>query len=69
MAVCKVGRLITELPQPDARTLHTWLTEGTCDRGRPVSADVMASSLAAEGHKASPTTLKDHRGQRCTCYR
>lgn len=72
MSACKVGRLVGSthaLNQPDRATLRAWLDSGRDGRGRVVSAVAMANALCAEGHPVGPTTLKDHRGKRCVCFR
>jgi hypothetical protein len=72
MAACKVGRLIGNthtLTRGDRATLRAWLDTRRDGKGRQVSADVMAQALTADGHGVGPTTLKDHRGRRCVCWR
>lgn len=69
---CKAGRLLGEvhvMPQPDRALLRVWADTGRDSHGRVVSAEHMATALNVEGHPVGPTTLKDHRGRRCRCFR
>lgn len=67
---CKAGKLLAYgLDQLDRALFRAWLDTGEDGLGRPVSADVMAQAFTADGHGIGPTTLKDHRGRRCCCYR
>lgn len=67
MTRCKVGALLdkgTPLSPADAGTLTGVL--GQPDR---YPATAVAEALTREGHRVSPTTVKDHRGARCACAR
>lgn len=69
---CKAGQLLGRpdlLPQPDRALFRSWVDTGLDPKGREVSAVAMANALCAEGHPVGPTTLKDHRGKRCVCWR
>lgn len=67
--LCKVGRAHTEgLPAEDQAVLGVWVDTGLVD-GQPVPATVMAAALTANGHPVGVTTVKDHRGRRCVCFR
>ena len=68
--MCKLGVILTErLNTIDRALLRAWIDTGHDGQGRSVSAAVMAAALTADGHKVGPTTLKDHRGRRCACWR
>lgn len=69
---CKLGSLIGNthtLPQPDRALVRQWLDSGLDGRGRRVSAAFMATALSREGHPVGETTCKDHKAQRCACFR
>jgi len=67
MRLCKVGVAHAALPAEDQDYLTAWLSGVTGgDDGTP--ATVMAVALTENGHPVSPTTVKDHRGQRCVCF-
>jgi hypothetical protein len=71
MATCKVGKLLGRsrlLGRADRALLRAWCDTGTAD-GRKVPATTMAAALTRNGHQVSATTLKDHRGRRCACWR
>lgn len=71
-ARCKAGKLLGSthtMAQPDRALLRAWMDTGKDHAGRTVAAQTMAQALAAEGHDAGATTLKDHRGRRCVCFR
>lgn len=70
--MCKLGKLLASvkaLAKPDRDLILRWLQDGQDGRGRRVSAEVLSVVLRTEGHRVGPTTLKDHRGGRCACYR
>jgi hypothetical protein len=69
---CKAADALTDLSldedrAADARLLAGLLVGGTDDRGRVVSAVVLARALTTLGYPVGPTTVKDHRGGRCAC--
>ena len=71
---CKLGKLMANrdaMPAPDFALLTGWLEHGCDGKGRRVSGENLAAALVADyGPDApGPTTLKDHRGGRCACYR
>jgi hypothetical protein len=67
--MCKLGAALGVLPQLDRALLSGWLDTGLDANGRAVSATTMARALTAEGYDVGATTVKDHRGRRCSCYR
>lgn len=73
MAACKVGNLLAGkhlLTDADRALMLQWLEDGTDSRGRRVSAVQMAHAVTTgTAVPVGPTTLKDHRGGRCACYR
>lgn len=69
---CKAGTLVGSthrLERVDRAVLRGWLDTGCDAHGRTVSAETMAAALSQHGHRIGPTTLKDHRGRRCACWR
>lgn len=69
---CKFGALIASsgVTAADRDLLVKWCEDGTDVRGRRVSADAMSRAVSVgAGVLVGPTTLKDHRGGRCACYR
>lgn len=62
---CKVGQLL----EPDVlEATERDLLEQALALPR-VPAHVLAGALTTEGHPVGTTTIKDHRGTRCACYR
>lgn len=70
MTRCKVGQALQPdaLPAEDRQLLAAWCGTGMVD-GDPVPATIMAAALTDNGHPVGTTTVKDHRGKRCACYR
>lgn len=67
MKLCKVGALLepdSPLDPDDLGSLDAALADADT-----VPATVLARALTLEGQPASATTVKDHRGKRCACYR
>lgn len=69
---CKLGALMTwsGITEADRALLQRWCEDGTDAKGRRVSAESMATAITnGTAARIGPTTLKDHRGGRCACYR
>ena len=67
-ARCKVGALLEPGSPLDADDLGS-LDAALSAHRRDVPATALAKALTLEGHPVSATTVKDHRGERCACYR
>lgn len=68
---CKLGAVLAgPLTAADRNLLTKWVAEGRDSHNRVVSAETMATAITQGTSTAiGPTTLKDHRGGRCACYR
>lgn len=71
MSACKLGQTLggSRITKSDRAVLRGWLDTGCDPHGRRVSADVLAVALHRAGHQLGTTTLKDHKGRRCVCFR
>lgn len=66
---CKFATLAASLAPSDVELIGGWLKDGRDTKGVRVSAETLALALSEVYEPIGPTTLKDHRGGRCACYR